>query len=237
MLHGFGASANDLVPLAQAFPHVHKWYFPHAPFPIEVAGMAMGRAWFPGDMEQLTAALYGSYFQNLQMMEPPELLEAGELVQDLVETQLGFADTLVLGGFSQGAMVAAEYTRRAKLDGWKMPEALLLFSGALIAKRWWEQTAKELNASSGEDTVSPASNSAGEVEPIEQVACGPRVFQTHGVNDNILPYEQGVALRDWVRRIALTIEFLDFNGGHEIPALAINQAGMWLEEALAGKKT
>ena len=139
LLHGFGASAQDLVPLGPALGAAARWIVPHAPVPITVAGMSYGRAWFPRESDALEQAVFGSYFQDLRRIEPPGLQIAADAVRRLIDTQEVSWDDLIIGGFSQGAMVAAEILRQGAVDGDRpLPAAVVLFSGALIAARWWD---------------------------------------------------------------------------------------------------
>ncbi|MFW5696134.1 MAG: alpha/beta hydrolase, partial [Alkalispirochaeta sp.] len=102
LLHGFGASAQDLVSLAPALGGAQRWVVPHAPVPISVGGMAYGRAWFPRRTEELQQALFGGYFLSLRRLEPAGLAEAAREVRRLVDGRNLAWETLILGGFSQG---------------------------------------------------------------------------------------------------------------------------------------
>lgn len=198
LLHGFGASAQDLVPLAAELGGVERWVVPHAPFPLVVAGMHYGRAWFPSAAHEMELALYGGYFRNLRQLEPSELAGAVEAVEALLSQRLGDGEPLVIGGFSQGAIVAAELLRRRIAADTTPPALTMLFSGSLIAERLWLAT---------NDAAIPAA-----------------VVQSHGRYDAILTYDEGLALRDALVSLGCDVRFESFDGGHEIPNAAIDAA-------------
>jgi phospholipase/carboxylesterase len=205
LLHGFGASAQDLVPLSGEIGTVRRWIFPHAPVPISIAGMSYGRAWFPRTESEMERALYGGYFLSLRAIQPAGLVEAAREVRSLVDDLSIAWDDLVLGGFSQGAIVAAEVIRRAVADGGPFPRAVVVFSGALVAEQWWRETRSGANSSTAPLRLPP-------------------VCAFHGAHDAVLPYAEGEALRDALESLGFSVEWNRFEGGHEIPASAVQRA-------------
>ncbi len=113
MLHGRGATAEGMLPLADALNTggIH-FLLPQA---------ALNR-WYPN-----------SAFGPIEANEP-DLTSALDLVDQLVQDaqENGFSDEqIVFGGFSQGACLASEYVaRKAKKYG-----GLFVFSGALIGPK------------------------------------------------------------------------------------------------------
>jgi phospholipase/carboxylesterase len=199
MLHGFGASGDDLAPLSPLFPVREQWLFPHAPGQIEWGGMLYGRAWFPREARAMEAAMTGAYFNGLREQDPPGLSNAAVELFELAEAHgLDWEETL-LGGFSQGAMVAVEVAIRAP----KPPKGLLLFSGSLIAEERWSSSAEELSRARKRPGV---------------------FFQTHGTSDQILPFEEGRALFDLLQSAGWKGSFVGFRGGHEIPPDVVREA-------------
>lgn len=211
LLHGFGASAQDLVSLAPMLGGAQRWVFPHAPASITVAGMAYGRAWFPRTEEELQQALFGGYFLSLRRLEPAGLAQAAWEVRRLVEGRNLAWETLILGGFSQGAMVVAEILRQG-LDNPKLPlpAVALLFSGALTAESWWTG-------------LSTAGRSPG-----PHGANLPRVFQSHGTQDPVLPLREGEALRDALTAAGFSVDWHQFTGRHEIPEPVVTAAAEFI---------
>jgi phospholipase/carboxylesterase len=57
LLHGYGASMDDLFPLFEYLAKDWNWFFPNAPLEVPIGPMMSGRAWFPIDMEALNAAM------------------------------------------------------------------------------------------------------------------------------------------------------------------------------------
>ena len=53
--------------------------------------------------------------------------------------------------------------------------------------------------------------------PLLQKRKGLPVFQSHGMQDEILPYVGAEALRDTLTHAGLSVEWHSFHGGHEIP--------------------
>ncbi len=212
LLHGFGASANDLIGVAPAIGGARRWIFPHAPVPISVAGMSYGRAWFPRETDVLQQALFGSFFQNLRKLEPQGLPAAATAVRELLAAREVDWDTFVLGGFSQGAMVTAEILRQGLENAeLPLPRAAILFSGALIAERWWT----DLDDSADTDRARSVP-----------------VFQSHGRSDGILPFEEGRALGRALRQAGFTLTAVEFDGGHAIPAEVLHDVARFLDAVI-----
>lgn len=204
MLHGFGATAQDLVPLAAEIGLFRRWWFPQAPYPITVMGMRYGQAWFPRDETAMETAVYGSYFTNLRSLEPRGLTESAREIALLLDESRIPPESVVLGGFSQGAMVSAEYARLCLHEGRPLPRALVLLSGALIGERLWRDGASPRPDASRRATAVP-------------------VFQSHGRSDTVLPYTEGEALREILEQTGFSVRFLPFEGGHEIPGSVVTE--------------
>ncbi|MFP3959623.1 MAG: alpha/beta hydrolase [Spirochaetaceae bacterium] len=204
LLHGFGADAADLYPLAdQLDPQGRlRWYFPEAPYRITYGGAAFGRAWFPRNEAEIAGALEGAYFRRLSEMDPEGLRLAGAAIEELLRAVGADPRTLVLGGFSQGAMVAVEALARSSHP----PADLWLFSGSAIAvKRWRTALGAERRFS---------------------------FLQSHGTADTILPIDGARALFAMLEEAGGEGEFLSFDGGHGIPGEILTRAGRRLQKVL-----
>jgi phospholipase/carboxylesterase len=94
---------------------------------------------------------------------------------------------LVLGGFSQGAMLATDITLRDP----RPLAGLVILSGTLLAEDVWR--------------------------PLMPARKGLRVFQSHGTSDPILPYVIAERLRDALAAAGLDVAFQSFDDGHGIP--------------------
>jgi phospholipase/carboxylesterase len=203
LCHGFGADASDLASLADAFAPATpmRFLFPNAPHAFP-RGWGSGRAWFPQDPQEMVQFATGELFRKLAMLDPPGLESSAKvLAQTLREEARG--SQLILGGFSQGAMIACE----AVLTAGVRPDALLLLSGALIAEKRWKRFL------------------TADVTPVR----GMPVLQTHGTLDPVLPYDEGVALAEMLRDGGADHTFLQFDGGHGIPPGFLSRISEWVD--------
>jgi phospholipase/carboxylesterase len=189
MLHGFGANGDDLYPLADEIDAARRftWYFPEAPYDIGYGGNLLGKAWFPRNEEEIESAVEGVYFDRLEQMDPEGLRRSGEETNKLIDTLGVPPENLVLGGFSQGAMVAVE----AMLQSGRAPADLLLLSASAIAVERWRTR-------------------AGHIGPFG-------FFQSHGTADPVLPFDGARRLLDLLQNAGGEAEFIQFDGGHMIP--------------------
>jgi phospholipase/carboxylesterase len=200
LLHGYGAPGDDLVPLARQLsvgPGV-RFAFPAAPLVLEMGlpPEQSGRAWWPIDMGELQRAVMTRDYETLTSRVPVGLSEARGNVNDLLdalEKDHAVSRTqLLLGGFSQGAMLATDITLRAE----RPPAGLAILSGSLICK--------------------------GEWLPLMKARAGLPVLQSHGRADPVLSYDIAEQLRNELKAAGLALEFVAFNGGHGIPSGAVD---------------
>ena len=200
LMHGYGAPAEDLVPLGRqlAVDSSVRFAFPAAPLVLEM-GLPKdqaGRAWWPIDMAELQRAVMTRDYETLTGRVPAGLAEARaevEALLDALETEHGAArNKLVLGGFSQGAMLATDVALRAE----RPPAALAILSGSLIAKAEWL--------------------------PLMPARASMPVLQSHGRADPVLSFEIAEQLRLALTQAGVAVEFVAFNGGHGIPNGAVD---------------
>lgn len=217
LCHGFGAPGTDLVPLGgelfQQFPELVgrvAFVFPEAPLSLGDYGMAGGRAWWPIDMLRLQRAIELGEFRDLRTEQPALLPSSREKLQQTLAAIREKYDLpmsrIVLGGFSQGAMIATDLTLRLE----EPPAALLIYSGTLLNEAEWT-------------TLAPGRS-------------GLRVLQSHGHDDPILPYENAEWLHDLLTRSGLDVTFLPFPGGHTIPRAALMETGRLVGELRVERK-
>jgi phospholipase/carboxylesterase len=196
LLHGFGAAGDDLVPLWRMFsvPREVRFVFPEAPLaPRELGG---GRAWWPIDLVALQAERARGQRSDRSRQEPEGMAEAREHVVallDAVEDRFAVrGDQIVLGGFSQGAMLSCDVAMRTD----RPLAGLALLSATLLCRQVWE--------------------------PRMVLRKGLPVFQSHGRQDPLLPFDAAVELRDMLRAAGCALDWVEFNGGHEVPAPVID---------------
>ncbi len=129
LLHGFGANAEDLYPLAEFLDPDERWnfYFPDAPNEVDIGGGFMGLGWFPISVRELETGI------DFTQVRPPGLDESRDAVSDMI-FHLN-SKRLFLGGFSQGAMIATEVTLHQPED----IEAMILYSGTLLDEKNWSK--------------------------------------------------------------------------------------------------
>jgi phospholipase/carboxylesterase len=210
LCHGFGAPGDDLVPLASEILALRpelggrvRFVFPEAPLSLAAFGYGAARAWWHIDVERLAAAAREPSGLAALSREIPVGMDVARrqliAVVEGVSKSSGLpVDRIVLGGFSQGAMISTDLALR--LD--ERPAGLLVFSGTLLAAPEWERLAARRQ--------------------------GLPVFQAHGQQDPLLPYAAAVALRDLLIRAGLTVDFLPFAGGHTITMDGLGHAAALL---------
>ncbi len=214
LCHGFGAPGDDLVPIGAELlrrkpplAQQVRFVFPEAPLSLSQLGVPFGRAWWQIDFNRLAAAQTNSEAAHRLSEETPDgLPRARRLLLGLIE-ELGHQleigpSRIVLGGFSQGGMLATDVALR--LD--EAPAGLIVLSGTLICESDWRKRA-----------------------PMRR---GLRVFQSHGRQDPLLPFERAVALRDLLVDAGLSVEFFPFDGVHTIPLEALDSLADFLVRCL-----
>ncbi|MCP4815075.1 MAG: hypothetical protein GY888_21405, partial [Planctomycetaceae bacterium] len=151
------------------------------------------------DIERVQQLMETGDFRELRNNQPPRLAVCREMVEQLiteVAQQWELAPgQIVVGGFSQGAMLTTDLMLHAPspLGG------LICWSGSLINEQPWRATG------SANATTS--------------------VVQSHGTMDPILPYAGAEALRELLVENGYQVEFVPFQGQHAIPPQALTAAG------------
>jgi phospholipase/carboxylesterase len=106
---------------------------------------------------------------------------------------------VVLGGFSQGAIVASEVAFRSKLR----LSALILLSATLVDEPSWE-------SHFGQRRDLP-------------------VFIAHGRADAVLPFEAADRFRQKLETAGISVTWRPFEGGHEIPAVVVGALNEFIQ--------
>lgn len=207
--HGYGASGTDLVPIGEELldqfpdlgPHV-QFVFPEAPLSLENQGIPGGRAWWPIDLMKLQIAAATGQFRQMQRERSDAMVEARtrliETLQILSERYGLRLSQMVIGGFSQGAMLSVDTCLA-------LPEnvgGVIAMSGSLLNETEWRERA-----------------------PQHQ---GLRVVQSHGTSDPLLPFDVAEDLRDLLTAAGAVVEFVPFSGGHQIPFEVFESVGEFL---------
>lgn len=208
LLHGFGAPGDDLVALHRVLPAPAgtRFVFPVAPLSLGSPFPGLdARAWWPIDVAALERAIQRGELRDLTREEPDGLADARAAVDALLDEVAArlAPSALVLGGFSQGAMLSTDVALRSRRD----LAGLCLFSGSYLAARAWD--------------------------PRFADRAGLPVFQSHGRQDPILPFSLAEQLRARLETAGLPVDWCPFDGPHTIPPEAMDRAGAFLSRVLA----
>lgn len=140
LIHGYGASMQDLFPLWNLWHREnYSWYFPNGPLSLPM-GYYEGRAWFSIDMQKLEEAMRTGTHRDMKHSVPPEFGETLFMLENYLRDVSRTHSKIILGGFSQGAMCASHLALRSDLP----IEKLILLSGALLAEEKFPASAKAL---------------------------------------------------------------------------------------------
>jgi phospholipase/carboxylesterase len=202
LLHGYGAPGTDLVPLWREIqvPPGTRFAFPEAP--LELPILPGARAWWNIDIGRYEQAITsGGDFSELTRDVPDGLDESRAKVialLDVLEKEHA-ATELVLGGFSQGAMLSLDVALHSE----RKLAALVLMSATLIASDEWI--------------------------PRMPKRAGLPVLQSHGRSDPLLPFSLAERLSGLLKDAGLATQFLAFNGGHTISLGVLDDLGKLVE--------
>ena len=204
LLHGYGASMNDLAPLAEymSVKGNPTWVFPDGPLSVPLGPMMSGRAWFPIDVQELEKAMLEGRSRDYSQRRPAGMDRAQSLLVSFLSEVSSRYPKVVLGGFSQGAMMTVDVAPELELK----PLGLLLLSGTLVCEKQWRDKLSELE--------------------------GLPFFQSHGKSDPVLGFEAAEELEKLLDSKGLNGALHSFSGGHEIPPKILGAAKKWLEGLL-----
>lgn len=206
LAHGFGAPGDDLVGLAQVLdvPAGTVLVFPEALHSVQsFAGPEAGsaRCWWMIDVAAIQRAFYRRQIRDLTNQVPEGLAEARAAMIEFLAAlgDLVPLDRLVLGGFSQGAMLTLDVALR---DPSRSVAGVVHLSGTFLAEHEWT--------------------------PLLPGRSGMPVFQSHGVEDPVLPIAIAEKLRDAMTAAKLEVTFEPFRDGHTIPLETVQRLSTWL---------
>ena len=210
--HGYGAPGEDLASIGPEWLRFlgddalsFRFVFPAAPLTLAEYGMPDGRAWWSLNTAQLVQLAEADQFHQIHDKVPPGMVEARNLLEECIaevsEKMAGPQTPLVLGGFSQGAMLSMETSLRGNCQP---PKVLFQFSGTLICENEWR-------------------------EHLSRIA-GTRVYQSHGTHDPILPYSSAEVLHQLLVDGGVNARMHSFAGPHTIDPESIAHTTMMMKE-------
>jgi phospholipase/carboxylesterase len=209
LLHGFGASGDDLVPLADVVqvPTGTRWLFPEAPLSLNM-GFGDSRAWWIIDFARIQEDRAAGRIRDLSVEVPQGLALARERMLAFLkelprQLPIDYKKT-VIGGFSQGAMLTCDAVLQTDYPF----AGLVQLSGNLLAQAVWG--------------------------PLMRKRKGLLVFQSHGMQDDVLPNIGAERLRDALTQAGLAVEWHSFRGGHAIPEAVLRRLGPFITKRFGG---
>ena len=191
LLHGYGGTADGWIPFSRGIQlsREHRFVFPEAPeATLPPDGSVGGRGWW-----RLELASYrrGAALPDMSASRPAGLdrstAKVRLLLEDLRRRAGGTAPVPILGGFSQGGMIAAAVT----FESDEPMQALVLLAGTIVDEPRWTKGMPRRK--------------------------GLPVFITHGRQDPVLPFEASARLARRMREAGLDVTWVPFEGGHTIP--------------------
>lgn len=201
LFHGYGADAYDLRSLSEVIEGNQPLHFlfPQGVLEVPIGPGWTGRAWWPIDIASLESAARSGKPRDLTVEAPESLPALRKKVIEAIESLKVPWNQIILGGFSQGAMLATHVFMHAP----ETPKALVSLSGALLNKSDLEGPAK--------------TKSQG------------KFFLSHGKADPILPLRGSSQLETFLQQNGLKGKLMSFEGSHEIPMEVIVRLNEFLK--------
>lgn len=201
LLHGYASSAERWEPFTKTihWPPGGRFVFPQGPdIALRTDGAPAGHAWWPLDLLSLIPP--GQSLPDLSATKPPALKAAAARVEDLIDAlHRNPGGPIVLGGYSQGAMVASEVAFRSDVE----LRALVLLSGTPVDEASWERHFDRRR--------------------------GTPVFMSHGRGDTTLPFAAAERFRAKLEAAGVKVTWFPFDGGHEIPATVVVELNRFID--------
>ncbi len=222
MMHGFGGSADIMASLGSLTKIPGRWLFPQPRIAVPAGGaptsaeasadsasrtsarstpagdtLASGWAWYPRtEAEMARAVSEPDYVPSLAISSITGLDDARKDLDDFLAEQEVDIENMWIGGFSQGAIMAADFILRRILTGDTLPYGAMLLSGLLLNRHIWPGVYENIG-----------------IAPSTRV---PHIFVSHGKADEILPYERGLELRDAFEYLGIPVHFHSYDTGHKL---------------------
>jgi len=211
--HGYGANANDLAPIATdalgltTLKSKKFWFVvPDAPLALPQGG----RAWWHIDLQELVQRVMSGQLAQIMAETPAGMSNAREsllgVLNDLKKENPSVSwSRFVIAGFSQGAILSMDVSLHLPREDDSDPSPLnvVCWSGGLMCSQEWEKL----------------------VEKRKNI----KVIASHGKQDSLLPFMMGKALEQFLQKYGIPVEFMSFDGGHQLPSQTISRFVKLLE--------
>ena len=198
MLHGYGSNAGDWLQFEHKLqvPQQGRLVFPQGP----LRGPRGSRGWWWLNIDGHIPP--GQSYPDFSTANPGGLKVASSLVRKLL---VNVPQPIVLGGFSQGAMLSAEIAFQTDQD----LAALVLLSGTTV-------------------------NEAGWAERFPGRRLMP-IFIAHGRQDGVLPFATMERFQERLKATGVNVTWFPFDGGHDIPDAVIAALNQFLSGIRLGE--
>jgi phospholipase/carboxylesterase len=199
MLHGRTMAPEDLAPFAHSLGIPAAFFFPQAPYSAGINGYAWWHANCPATRAERSRA------RDLADVDPTDRPAArATLAACLRALPVELSEVpLLLGGFSQGAMLACDLVLSAEATA----QGLILLSSSRIAFADWQPR-------------------------LARVA-GLPILVSHGRADRELAFAAGEALRDCLTEAGAAVTWVPFDGGHETPLVVWREVRRFFRQTVA----
>ncbi|MDO8679503.1 MAG: alpha/beta fold hydrolase [Acidobacteriota bacterium] len=191
LLHGYGSNAEDWLQFSETvnLPPNGRFVFPNGPW----RGPSGARGWWWLNIEGHVPK--GERFPDFSVASPAGIKVASRLVREFLED---VPEPIVLGGFSQGAMLSGEIAFQSE----QPLAALVMLGGTTVNEAVW-------------------------VERFPGRRSLP-IFIAHGRQDGVLPFAIADRFRTKLQAAGLDVTWVPFDGGHEIPPPVIRELNTFL---------
>jgi phospholipase/carboxylesterase len=198
LLHGYGSNAGDWLQFEHKLqvPQGGRLVFPQGP----LRGPNGARGWWWLNIEGHVPP--GERYPDFSTATPGGIKVASQLVRKLLTKVPG---PIVLGGFSQGAMLSAEIAFQTDQE----LAALVLIGGTTVNEAAW-------------------------VERFPGRRQMP-IFIAHGRNDGVLPFATMERFQARIRAAGLDVTWFPYDGGHNIPDSVIEALNAFLTGVALGR--
>jgi phospholipase/carboxylesterase len=191
LLHGYGSNAGDWLQFEHKLqvPGDGRLVFPQG----ALRGPNGARGWWWLNIDGHTPP--GQRYPDFSTANPAGLKVASALVRKLL---VNVPRPIVLGGFSQGAMLSAEIAFQTDQD----LAALVLLSGTTVNEAAWAERFP------GRRRLP--------------------IFIAHGRQDGVLPFATMERFQERLKATGLNVTWYPFDGGHDIPDQVITALNAFL---------